>query len=70
MHVTVAICTHNRRDLLERALASVSNLAGADDCTWDDVMQQIYVRQRIEAGLRDADEGRVLSHEDVFKKWE
>ena len=39
-----------------------------DDC-WDDVMQQIYVRQKIEAGLKDADEGRVLSHEDVFKEW-
>ena len=39
-----------------------------DDCTWDDVMQQIYVRQKIEAGLRDADEGRVLSHEDVFQE--
>jgi len=40
-----------------------------DDCTWDDVMQQIYVRQKIEAGVKDADEGRVISHEDVFEEW-
>jgi predicted transcriptional regulator len=40
-----------------------------DDCTWDDVTYQIYVRQKIEAGIKDADEGRVISHEDVFKEW-
>jgi predicted transcriptional regulator len=39
-----------------------------DDCTWD-VMYQIYVRQKIEAGIKDADQGRVISHEDVFKEW-
>jgi predicted transcriptional regulator len=40
-----------------------------DDCTWDDVMYQIYVRQKIEAGIKDANEGRLISHEDVFKEW-
>jgi predicted transcriptional regulator len=40
-----------------------------DDCTWDDVMHQIYVRQKIEAGIKDADEGRLVPHEDVFKEW-
>jgi predicted transcriptional regulator len=37
-----------------------------DDCTWDDVMYQVYVRQKIEAGLNDVASGRVLSHEEVF----
>jgi predicted transcriptional regulator len=37
--------------------------------TWDDVVQQIYVRQKVEAGVKDADEGRVISHEDVFEEW-
>jgi len=41
-----------------------------DECTWDDVMYQIYVRQKIEAGVRDADEGRVVPHEEVFQEWE
>jgi predicted transcriptional regulator len=40
-----------------------------DDCTWDDVMYRLYVRQKIEAGLKDADQGRVVSHEEVFKEW-
>ncbi len=39
------------------------------ECTWDDVMYQIYVRQKIEAGVKDAEEGCVLSHEEVFKEW-
>ena len=36
-----------------------------DDATWDDLMYRIYVRQSIEAGLRDADAGRVVSVEEV-----
>jgi predicted transcriptional regulator len=36
-----------------------------DDATWDDLMYRIYVRQSIEAGLRDADAGRVVSVEEI-----
>jgi predicted transcriptional regulator len=36
-----------------------------DDATWDDLMYRIYVRQAIEAGLRDADAGRVVSVDEV-----
>ena len=28
--------------------------------TWEDVMYRIYVRQAIEAGLKDSDEGRTV----------
>ena len=41
-----------------------------DECTWDDVMYQIYVRQKIEAGIKDADEGRTVAHEEVFEEFE
>jgi predicted transcriptional regulator len=41
-----------------------------DECTWDDVMYRIYVRQKIEAGLKDAEEGRLIPHEEVFKEFE
>lgn len=41
-----------------------------DECTWDDVMYQIYVRQKIEEGIRAADEGRTVSHEEVFSEFE
>jgi predicted transcriptional regulator len=40
-----------------------------DGCTWDQVMYQIFVRQKIDAGLRDAQEGRTISHEDVFEEF-
>jgi hypothetical protein len=32
-----------------------------EDCTWDDVMYQVYVRQKIDAGIKDADEGRLAA---------
>lgn len=41
-----------------------------DECTWDDVMYQIYVRQKIESGLHDAGEGRLVPHDEVFREFE
>lgn len=35
------------------------------DATWDDVMYHIYVRQCIEAGLEDADAGRIVDLDQV-----
>ena len=39
-----------------------------NECTWDEAMYQIYVRQKIEAGLKDADEGRLIDHDAVFQE--
>jgi hypothetical protein len=36
-----------------------------DEATWEDLMYQIYVRQAIEAGIKDADEGRVRDVAEV-----
>jgi predicted transcriptional regulator len=36
-----------------------------DQATWDDIMYELYVKQKIEEGLQDVDAGRVISHEDV-----
>lgn len=41
-----------------------------DECTWDDLMYGIYVRRKIEAGLRDAESGETLSHDEVFEEFE
>jgi len=38
------------------------------DASWDDVMYQIYVRQSIEAGLKDCREGRTISVEEVRRR--
>ena len=40
-----------------------------DNSSWDDLMYQIYVRQAIEAGLKDSDEGKVMSVEQVKSKF-
>lgn len=40
-----------------------------DDLTWEDLQYHIYVRQKIEAGLKDLDEGRTVSHEEVMREF-
>ena len=40
-----------------------------DKATWDDLMYQIYVRQTIEAGIKDSDEGRTIDVKDVRKRF-
>jgi hypothetical protein len=36
-----------------------------EDATWDDLLYAIYVRQSIEAGLKDCREGRTLTVAEV-----
>lgn len=40
-----------------------------DHATWDDLMYELYVRQKIAAGIQAADEGRVVPHEEVKKRF-
>lgn len=40
-----------------------------EDATWDDLMQRIYVRQGIEAGLEDSEAGRTVDVKEVRKKF-
>lgn len=35
------------------------------DATWEDLIHRIYVREAIEAGIRDADAGRVVEVSEV-----
>jgi hypothetical protein len=39
------------------------------DATWKDVMDRIYVRQKIENGLSDVAEGKTLSVAEVRKRF-
>ncbi len=39
-----------------------------DDCTLEDIKYHLYVRDSVEKGLRDVEEGRVLSHEEVKRR--
>jgi predicted transcriptional regulator len=36
-----------------------------DNCTWDDIMNQVYLILTVEAGLADSQAGRVKSVEEV-----
>jgi predicted transcriptional regulator len=43
-----------------------------DDSSFEDIQYHIYVREKIERGLKDAEEGRVLSQEEAerrMSKW-
>jgi predicted transcriptional regulator len=39
-----------------------------DDATWEDLQYAIYVQQAIEAGIKDAEEGRVYTIAEVRKR--
>jgi predicted transcriptional regulator len=39
-----------------------------DSATWDNLAYEVYVRQSVEAGLADADAGRVLSHDEALAR--
>lgn len=50
----------------DAAQAVVSSLP--DDASWDDVQYHLYVRQQIEAGLADAEAGRLIDTDEMRKR--
>jgi len=51
----------------KQALEMIKKLP--EKATWDDIMYEIYLRKKIEAGIKAADEGRVVPHEEVKKRF-
>ncbi len=47
----------------EEAINLITRLP--EEASWDDILYEIYVKKRIELGIKAADEGRVISHEEV-----
>jgi len=39
-----------------------------DDASFEDIQYHIYVREKIERGLKDVEEGHVLSQEEVERR--
>ena len=39
-----------------------------DDATFEDIQYHIYVRRKIERGLRDVEEGRVVPQEEAERR--
>lgn len=43
-----------------------------DDCSTEDILAELYFKQQVDAGLRDAAEGRTTSHDELrerIAKW-
>ena len=55
------------RNIKEEARRLIDKLP--ENSTWDDLMDEIYVRQAIESGLSDSEAGRVISVEEVKAKF-
>jgi predicted transcriptional regulator len=47
----------------DEAINLISRLP--DEVNWDDIMYEMYVKKKIELGIKAADEGRVVPHEEV-----
>jgi predicted transcriptional regulator len=39
-----------------------------DHASWEDLQHSIYVRERIERGRREAQEGRIIDQEEVERR--
>jgi hypothetical protein len=50
-------------DVKKSARQIIENIS--NQCTWDDLLYKLYVRQKIDRGLDDIAKGRVVAHEDV-----
>lgn len=51
----------------EQAHRLLDNLP--DSATWEDLIYRIYVRQAIEAGVKDSDEGQTVDVKEVRKRF-
>jgi len=47
----------------DEAIRTISGLP--EEASWDEIMCQIYVKRKIEEGLKAADGGRTVPHEEV-----
>jgi predicted transcriptional regulator len=47
----------------EEAISLITRLP--DEASWDDIMYEMYVKKKIEMGIKAAVEGRVVPHEEV-----
>jgi len=39
-----------------------------ENATWDDLMYQLYVKKRVETGLKEIENGQTMTHEEVKKR--
>ncbi|MGM0587589.1 MAG: hypothetical protein ACQETE_04170 [Bacteroidota bacterium] len=52
----------------KRVLDSIKELP--DEASYDDIMERVYILQKIQTGLDQAEKGNLVEHEEVKKKIE
>ena len=57
----------SKTSIKEEALELVERLA--EDATWEDLQYEIYVRQAVEAGLKNSREGHTVSLEEAHRRF-
>ena len=50
----------------QNAIEVIENLP--DDSSYEDIMERLFFLQKVESGLRDISDGKVISHADVKKR--
>ncbi len=55
----MATVKEEARKLLERL---------PDEASWDDLMYEIYVQKKIDMGLKAAEAGKLIPHEEVKRR--
>ena len=56
--------TENIKDKAHRLLEKLP-----DSATWEDLMYRIYVREAIEAGIKDSDQGHTVDVKEVRRRF-
>ena len=56
--------TANIKEKAQKLLDNLPDLA-----TWEDLMYRIYVREAIEAGIKDSDQGRTVDVKEVRRRF-
>ncbi|MCC6999529.1 MAG: hypothetical protein IT370_33295 [Deltaproteobacteria bacterium] len=55
------------RSAKKEALELIEKLPA--QASWDDIMYELYVRQKISTGVAAADAGQVVSHDEVRRRF-
>ena len=50
----------------EAAIRLITHLP--EQAGWDDIMYELHVKQKIDAGLKASDEGRTVPHEEAKRR--
>lgn len=54
----------------EETIRIIENMP--DDCSYSDIMAEIYFKKKVEQGLKEIDEGKTITHSELklqMNKW-